>query len=111
MLYKLVLTKEEQKKIGFHYDFTLNEYVYEFPVYKSKYASYPLVCKLSIEEDTNLVIINVYNANGFLYSPYYNRTYCGRSDVIKAIDSHIIEQLKYLGAEEVVKEQDDIAAI
>lgn len=102
MLYKLNLTNEQQKKLGFHYDMELNEYVYEFPVYRSRYAT--LMCKLSIDEESNLVIINVYNTDGLLYSPYYNRTYCGRSNVIQEIDKNVLEKLKYLGAEEVEEE-------
>lgn len=99
-LYKLNLTPQERKEIGFQYDENLDTYVYEFPVYRFRNKAL-LVCKINIEDETNLVIANVYNkSTKELYSAYYNRTF-GKSKVVEKIDQCIIEKLKSLGAEEV----------
>ena len=99
MLYKLDLTPQEMKTLGFKYDHNANDFTYEFPVYRSK-GKTTLYCKIGINEDTHYVWANVYDNDKELYSPYYNRTY-GKSNVIKIIDSNISKELVRLGAIEV----------
>ena len=99
MIYKLDLSPQELKTLGFRYDHNSEDYTYEFPVYRS-HGKTVLYCKIGIEEGTKLVWFNVYDNNRQLYTPYYNRTY-GRSNVITIIDSNISKELLRLGAEEV----------
>lgn len=94
--YKLNLSHQEMKDVGFHYDFELEDYTYEFPVYKINNKA-SIVCKLGIDKETNKVWLNVYDINGNLYSSYYNRTY-GISKIISIIDKNIQKELNRLGA-------------
>ena len=62
------------KEIVFKYEFILQEYVYELPVYK--YRNRPIViCKLGIKLDTFEVQYNVYDTNDNSYTAYYDREY------------------------------------
>ena len=97
--YILELSLEQKRKIGFHFDPILQEYVYKFPVYK--YKNKPtIICKLGINEEINEVWFNVYKINGDLYTGYYNREY-GKSKIYPVIDKNIIKELKKLGAKKV----------
>ncbi len=93
--YKLTLTKDQMRKIGFRYDFDVNDYVYKFPVYINK--GIPLLfCKLGIFENSDDIWFNVYNEDESLCRSYYERNY-GRNDVIKEIDKRILKELKMIG--------------
>ncbi|MBD5496443.1 MAG: hypothetical protein HDR11_01575 [Lachnospiraceae bacterium] len=97
--YELALSKSQMKKIGFRYDYDLENYIYKFPVYKNK--GIPLIfCKLVIDEDTDIVWFNVYNADNTLYTPYYDKTY-GNNSVVAEIESAILYKLNKLGAVKV----------
>ena len=95
--YKLNISNQDMKQKGFRYDFLLQEYAYEFPVYK--YNKKPtIVCKLGVDNDTNNIWFNVYDIKGNLYPPYYNREY-GKSKVIDIIDKNITKEFRKLGIE------------
>ena len=93
--YRLHITKQEKKDLGFKYDFLLQDYVYAFPVYK--YNKRPvLICKLGVDDETSIVWFNVYDEKDELYHPYYNREY-GKSDVMLIIDKNISREFRELG--------------
>ena len=75
-IYKLSNTSEENlKNLGFHYDRgTSNRdvinYSYKFPVYKYE-GKILLNCEITIEINTKIVSVNVYQQNGKTYSPFY----------------------------------------
>lgn len=89
--YKLNISKNDMKKIGFRYDYELDDYVYRFPVYKYGKATV-LFCKLSVDEDTGNVWFNVYDSNG-LYMAFYNREY-GSNSMIPEIESAILKEFE-----------------
>ena len=96
--YILKLNNEEMKDIGFKYDFYLQEYILEFPVFK--YGRKPtIICKLWINEENFEVTTNVYDENGRLYPSYYNRQY-GKSKVVEIIDKNIERVIKKLKTKE-----------
>lgn len=101
--YILNLTNKEMKDIGFRYDFYLQEYVYEFPVYKYGRKS-TLICKLWVNEENYEVTTNVYDENDKPYPSYYNREY-GKSKVVDIIDKNIEKELKKLGAQKRKEER------
>lgn len=93
--YKLNLSKEKRKELGFRYDFDLEDYVYEFPAYKSNGIT-SLKCKLSVDDETCKILVNVYDMKGNIYSSFYNRRY-GKSKIVSIVDRNIknkIEELK-----------------
>ncbi len=95
--FKLDLSNNELKDLGFKYDNSFDAYTYRFPVYK--YNKAPLIfCKIGVDEETNMVWYNVYNADGSLYSPFYNREY-GVNSLLSGIEKNILIKLKELGAE------------
>lgn len=90
----LNLSPQQMKELGFKYDFQLQDYIYEFPVYK--YKNIPsIICKLGIDEDTHKIWLNVYDANGGLYTSYYDREY-GKSNIVSIIDKNIEKEIKKL---------------
>lgn len=99
MVYRLDMTLQKKKTLGFKYNRELNDYIYEFPVYRS-HGKITLHAKVGVDEETNYIWVNVYDNDGKLYVPYYNRTY-GKSNVIKIVDSNISKELVRLGAIEV----------
>lgn len=97
--YKLELTKNQMKSLGFRYDHDLDCYIYKFPVYKCD--KIPLIfCKLGIDEETHRVWFNVYDANNIIYAPYYDNEY-GNNIVIAIIERKIAQELKKLGVTKV----------
>lgn len=92
--YKLNLSTEKRKELGFHYDFSLEDYVYEFPVYKSNGIT-SLKCKLCIDDETGKILVNIYDMKDKLYASYYNRRY-GKSKIVLIIDKNIKKKLKEL---------------
>ena len=101
--YILNLSNKEMKDIGFKYDFYLQEYVYEFPVFKHN-GKTVLVSKLWVNDENFEVTVNVYNENGRPYPSYYNRQY-GKSKVVEIIDKNIEKELKKLGAQKRKEER------
>lgn len=96
--YKLNISKNEMKRIGFRYDYELDDYVYRFPVYK--YGRIPvLFCKIGLYEDTNGIWFNVYDNNG-LYMAYYNREY-GDNSILPEIEEAMMAEFKKLGIRKV----------
>lgn len=106
MIYKLDLTPQEMKTLGFRYDHSIDGFTYEFQVYRS-HGKATLYCKIGIDEETKYVWFNVYDNEKKLYSPYYNRTY-GKSNVVKIVDSNISKELVRLGAIEVEDAKYDV---
>ena len=98
MIYKLELTLQEMKVLGFRYDRELNDYTYNFAVYRSNGRA-TLYAKIGVDEDNNRVWWNVYDNDGKLYTPYYNRNF-GKSDVVDSVDDSISKELLRLGAVE-----------
>lgn len=97
--YKLNITRGQMKNLGFRYDHDLDDYIYKFPVYKCDKV--PLIfCKLGIDEETNRVWFNIYDANNTLYAPYYDNEY-GKNALINIIDNKINQELKRLGVTKV----------
>lgn len=97
--YKFDITKAQMKRIGFKYDYDLDDYVYKFPVYS--YKNIPLVfCKLGIDEETKRVWLGMYDANNVMYSSYYDREY-GKNSIIKNIEKAISKELNKLGVKKV----------
>ncbi len=95
--FKLDLSSNELKDLGFEYDNSFGTYTYRFPVYK--YNKTPLiVCKIGVDKETKRIWYNVYNADGSLYSPFYNREY-GVNGLLSGIEKNILIKLKELGAE------------
>lgn len=95
--YKVNLTKEQKKELGFRYDYELGEYVLKFAVHK--YCQIPLIfCKLGIiDEAENMVWYCIYDANDNLYAPYYNREY-GKNSIVPKIEKEIKDKLNKIGA-------------
>lgn len=92
--YKLDITKDAMKKLGFRYDGECDSYTYKFPVYK--YNKVPvLFCKIGIDEETNQIWFNICDNNG-LYMPYYNEEY-GTNMLIPLIDERIEKEFSKLG--------------
>lgn len=99
-VYTLELSKQEKKDLGFKYDYYLEDYVYEFPVYKSKADNKTsLSCKLIVNEKNNIVSYIVCDMNGDVYAPYHNRYY-GKSAIIPAVDKNIRKEFIKLGVKE-----------
>lgn len=97
--YKLDITRNQMKSIGFRYDRELDDYIYKFPVYK--HHKIPLLfCKLGIDEETKRVLFNICDTNNTLYAPYYNGEY-GRNDIIPNIEKIILSELDKLGVVKV----------
>ena len=97
--YILSVNSAQMKELGFRYDYEIQDYIYKFPVYKSK-KNEPLVfCKLGVDEETKRVFYNVCNTDGTLYTPFYDRYY-DNSEVVKAIDKNIEKEFKKLGVAE-----------
>lgn len=97
--YKLDITINQMKKLGFRYDSKLDDYIYKFPVYKHNKVP-TLFCKLGIDEETNRIWFNVYDANDTIYSPYYDRKY-GKNSIIPIVEKNISNELKKLGVTKV----------
>lgn len=96
--YRLDVTKEEMKKLGFRYDNEFDDYIYKFPVYK--YNKIPILfCKIGIDEETKHIWFNVYDNNG-LYMPYYNDEY-GKNTLIPLIEERIEKEFSKLGIRKV----------
>lgn len=94
--YILSVDSTQMKELGFKYDFELQDYIYKFPVYKSKKNEPLIFCKLGIDEETKRVYFNICNVDDTLYTPYYNREY-GKSKVVEVIDKNIKKEFKKLG--------------
>lgn len=94
--YILSVNSTQMKELGFKYDYELKDYIYKFPVYKSKKNEPLIFCKLGIDEETKRVYFNICNVDDTLYTPYYNREY-GKSKVVEVIDKNIKKEFKKLG--------------
>ena len=97
--FRLDMGKEQMKKTGFRYDREMDCYIYRFPAYK--HNGVPLVfCRLLVDRGTQTVRFGVYESNGMLYYPYYEREY-GRNEIVSRIEEAILSELHRLGAVEV----------
>ena len=94
--YILSVNSTQMKELGFRYDYEIQDYIYKFPVYKSKKNEPLIFCKLGVDEDVKRVYFNVTNKDGTLYAPYYDRQY-GKSMVVEMIDKNIQKEFKELG--------------
>lgn len=99
--YILSVNSTQMKEMGFKYDYGIQDYIYKFPVYKSKKFNSPLIfCKLGVDEETKKVFYNICNLDGTLYAPFYDRQY-GKSNVVEVIDKNIEKEFKKLGVIEI----------
>ena len=94
-------TIENLRNHGIRYSTTLstNEesvYVYRFPVYKYKRKT-TLECEISVEVNSNIVIVNVYNSNHSVYAPFYNDEYGNFEPLLEIINKNIMIEFKKLG--------------
>ena len=97
-MYRLYVSKNEMKSIGFKYDYILKDYVYEFPVYK--YNKKPIItCKLGVDLETYEVWYGVYS-QGNMYAAYYDREFSTRNNVVKEVEKNIKKEFKRLGVTE-----------
>lgn len=99
--YILSVNSTQMKEMGFKYDFEIQDYIYKFPVYKSKKNEPLIFCRLGVDEETKKIFYNVCNADGSLYASFYDRKY-GKSRVIDVIDKNIKKEFQKLGIKEVV---------
>ena len=97
--YILSVNLTQMKELGFKYDYEIQDYIYKFPVYKSKKNEPLIFCRLGVDEETKQIYFNVCNVDGTLYAAFYNRYY-GKSKVIKVIDKNIKKEFKKLGVQE-----------
>ena len=102
--YILSATHSQMKELGFKYDYEIQDYIYKFPVYKSKKHEPLVFCKLGVDEEIKRVFYNVCNSDGTLYTPFYDRYY-GKSDVVKVIDKNILKEFRKLGIKEVASNE------
>lgn len=94
--FKLDITTQQMKDVGFRYDHNVEDYTYRFPVYK--YKKQPIIfCTLGIDEETKEVRFTVKDANDNVYAPFYDREY-GVNDIIPLIEKNISSELRKLGA-------------
>ncbi len=98
--YKINISKDKMKKIGFRYDRNFDGYTYTFSVYKYKGIVPMIYCKLGVDEELKKVWISVCDDNDRLYAPYYNDEY-GRNTIIKDIENAITKELNKLGIKRV----------
>lgn len=104
--YKLSNTSEENlKKLGFRYDRTTSDnettnYIYRFSVYK--YQSKTLLdCEISVNTDTKLLNINVYQQDGNIYRPFYYSEFGGYDPILDIINNNILNEFKKLHIKQV----------
>lgn len=95
--FKLDLSNNELKNLGFKYDNSFDAYTYRFPVHKYN-KTFLIFCKIGVDEETKMIWYNVYNSDGSLYSPFYSREY-GVNGLLSGIEKNILIKLKELGAE------------
>ena len=71
-------------------------YTHRFPVYKYKNTC-TLEAELTIIKEDGEVIIDVYDMNGRLYTPFYGINDNGFEALVEEINQKIINELKRLG--------------
>lgn len=88
--------KENIKKLGFFFDPYLEMWIYSFPVLTWKRVP-TLICKVVLSRDKDFVCVNVVDAFGDMYSPYYSQEYGQYDKYIQRVDRKILYKLKSLG--------------
>ena len=102
MGYKLIATKDELYKKGFHYstmrsDRDSDYYSLRFPVHKYNKQT-TLECELTVELETGDVSVDVFNyGTRNIYAPYYNHEFGGKNEVLESAQKEISKQMKKLG--------------
>lgn len=96
--YILSVNSAQMKELGFRYDYEIHDYIYKFPVYKSKKKEPLIFCRLGVDEETKRVFFNICNPDNSLYTPFYNREY-GKSKVVEVIDRNVQKEFRKLGVE------------
>lgn len=87
----LYVNKQDMKQIGFRYDNELEDYIYEFPVYRHNNKA-TITCKLGITD--NVIYYRVYS-NGILCRLFYNSDCC-ISELKPIIQENINKEIKRL---------------
>jgi hypothetical protein len=105
-LYKINnLTIENLRNLGFRYSTLLSNdeekiYIYRFPVYKYKNKTV-LECELTVEINTNNIIVNVYNSHHEIYTPFYNVEYGNFEPILDIVNKNINKEFRKLGVERI----------
>jgi len=97
------VNKDKLQSLGFRYsksnsDSENNFYLYRFPVHKYKKLT-TIFCELLVEEKSGCAVINVYDANGNFYTPFYHDRYGNFSIMSTRIEKNILKELKKLEIE------------
>lgn len=99
-MYKLKLSPEKFKNLGFKYDPYTENYSYEFPVYK--YKTQPtLVCRLWVDAETCELSYVVQDVNRKIYAAFYNRECGGTNWVVLTVEENIAKEFKRLGVKKI----------
>lgn len=88
--------KENVMKLGFFFNPYLEIWTYSFPVLTWKRVP-TLICKVILSRDKDFVCVNVIDAFGDIYPPYYNQEYGQYDKYIKSVNRKILYKLKSLG--------------
>lgn len=88
--------KENIKRLGFFFDPYLEMWTYTFPVLTWKRVP-TLICKVIVSRDKDFACVNVVDAFGDIYPPYYNREYGQYDKYISRVNRKILYKLKSLG--------------
>ena len=99
-MYKLKLTPEKFRSLGFRYDVIGECYTYEFPVYKYK-NSPTLFCRLWVDKDTEELNYVVQDVNRKIYAAFYNRECGGTNWVVLTVEENIAKEFKRLGVKKI----------
>ena len=99
-MYKLKLTPEKFKSLGFRYDPIAESYTYEFPVYKHN-NQIILVCRVWVNNETKELTYTVQDTNRKIYAAFYNREYGGTNWVVLTAEENIEKEFKRLGVKKI----------
>lgn len=98
-------SEDNLKKLGFRYDkLTSNNeytnYIYRFPVYK--YNSKTLLeCKLTLNINTKIITVDVYQESGLIYRQFYHSEYGSKEPIIEIINNNILKEFKKLHIKQI----------
>lgn len=104
---KTNISKQWLVQNGFRYNKSLSEdvieiYTYRFAVHK--YKNIPvLFCEFSIDLNTGITGIDVYDENNNMYYPFYHVEYGNYDTLIELINKKIAKKLNSLGIKKVCK--------
>lgn len=95
------VSKDKLKKLGFRYSKKYEGYMQTFEVYKYKNLVPMIYCRITVDEESKRVWLNICDDQDRLYAPYYNEEY-GKNNIIKNIEKEVETKLNQFGIERVV---------